>query len=1269
MLKALAILRVCALGISQVIISPAATPLPPEIESAETLGVNKQRWHATLMAYADLKEAITADRYASSFARSLNGKWKFNYVPRPEDRPVDFHKPGYDVSKWDSIQVPSCWQILGYGTPYYRNIGYTFKNDWPRVMSEPPKEYTAFSERNPVGSYIKTFEVPPEWRGRGVHLSFDGVDSAFYLWINGEKVGYSSNSRNVAEFDITPYIKPGANSLAAEVYRYGAGSYLEDQDMWRLSGIFRNVTLWSPPKQRVRDITVVTDLDENYQNAVLKVNAKVLNSGPANSLATELNVLLFDAEGRAVSHATGNVSVGELAPGGEASVDVSIPVANPTKWTAETPYLYTAVISLTGSSPVSARVGFREIEIKGRLFTINGVPVKLKGANRHENWPDTGHTVSKERMIRDIELLKQANCNHVRTSHYSNDPQWYELCDEYGLYLVAEANLECHGAGVLSSTPMYRPIFVDRNIANVENFKNHPSVVVWSLGNESQKGQNLHDALEAVKSIDPTRPTHYEGFGVGDQNPADIDSRMYASIEDTRQSALSKTLTKPFYQCEYAHSMFNSMGSLGEYNDVFDEYPALMGGAIWEWVDQGIWNRRDPKRQFIAYGGGFGEFPNDGYFIHKGVVASDRSPKPHYPEVKRVYQWIGFAAEDALAGKIKIKNKYAFTALGKFAGKWTITEDGKPVKSGAMDMPDLAPGTEKSIALAVPAIEQAPGAVYHLNLSVSLAKDELWAKAGYEIAEAQFEIPNSQPEHFADTAGMKPLVVAKNKRGFTIQGERFTASFDNTTGTLSSLARDGSNVLLTNGGPTLHLSRAQHQKDDIWASGVWQQIGLSSLTTEVLSLAFTQLDPTTVRVSSSTRLTGARDFKVSHTASFTILGDGSITVDNTVSTSDPEINLARMGVRMLLDKRLDQVDYLARGPMENYSDRKRGSDVGRYASSVADQLTPYAKPMECGNHEDMRWTALKGKGMPTLLVQSAGEPMQFSALPYSDEDLEPVPYSVDLPEPNKTALCLSSRTLGVGSAGCGPRPDPPHRVSAGPAAFSYVLRLLPEDESQLAEIARIQPPRGRPHPVLATRDAEGKVNLTANGDQVDYSADGRNWKPFSTPTLMEKASRLHVRSTAASGGSFTGQLDFPAHIDRTRWKITASSFQPGEGDPEHAIDSSISSFWHSRYNPPTAGPHFLVIDIGQPVSIKALTHLAREDGSNGRVDRFEIYLGMTCESWGKPALQGKLPDEYGRQTLLLPQPESARFIKFVAIDEQSRAGLACIADLNIILAD
>lgn len=428
--------------------SLGGAPVPPEIEDPEVFAINKEPAHATLMPYADLGEALAANRHESSFCRSLNGMWKFHWVSWPQARPVDFYKPAYDVSGWDEISVPSNWQLLGYGTPYYRNLGYTFKRDFPKVMSTPPKNFTAYEERNPVGSYRRDFDVPADWNGRQVFIAFDGVDAGFFLWVNGHKVGYSENSRNVAEFDITKYINPGRNMVAVEVYRYTTGSYVEDQDMWRLSGIFRNVTIWSAPVTHIRDFFIKTNLDDNYINATMDVTAKIKNYGSKPAKASKLLVTVYDGE-RVVASYSPVDGVPALKPGEEVPVRLSFPVENPEKWTAETPKLYTTVLTLQRGKNVieilSARTGFREVEIKGRVFLANGVPIKLKGVNRHENWPDVGHAVTREQMIRDLELIKQGNCNHVRTSHYSDDPLWYELCDEWGVWLVAEANVECHG--------------------------------------------------------------------------------------------------------------------------------------------------------------------------------------------------------------------------------------------------------------------------------------------------------------------------------------------------------------------------------------------------------------------------------------------------------------------------------------------------------------------------------------------------------------------------------------------------------------------------------------------------------------------------------------------------------------------------------------------------------------------------------------------------------------------------------------------------------
>ena len=1027
--------------------SLGGAPVPPEIEDPEVFAINKEPAHATLMPYADLGEALAANRHESSFCRSLNGMWKFHWVSWPQARPVDFYKPAYDVSGWDEIPVPSNWQLLGYGTPYYRNLGYTFKRDFPKVMSTPPKNFTAYEERNPVGSYRRDFDVPADWNGRQVFIAFDGVDAGFFLWVNGHKVGYSENSRNVAEFDITKYINPGRNMVAVEVYRYTTGSYVEDQDMWRLSGIFRNVNIWSAPVTHIRDFFIKTNLDDNYINATMDVTAKIKNYGSKPAKASKLLVTVYDGERVVASYSPVN-GVPALKPGEEVPVRLSFPVENPEKWTAETPKLYTTVLTLQRGKNVieilSARTGFREVEIKGRVFLANGVPIKLKGVNRHENWPDVGHAVTREQMIRDLELIKQGNCNHVRTSHYSDDPLWYELCDEWGVWLVAEANVECHGnSGKFDEEPRMKAAIIDRNVANTENFKNHPSVIIWSLGNENGRGgSNFRAAMAAIKEIDGTRPVHYEGFGIGRMNPADIDSRMYTNIPQVETIALTDTAyTKPFYMCEYAHAMFNSMGAIGEYNDVFDKYESILGGAIWEWQDQGIWNRRDPDRVILAFGGGFGEFPNDKYFIHKGVVASDRSLKPHYPEMKKAYQWIGITEEDLAAGTIKIKNKYQFISLKDFDASWTLSENGTLIGSGKFTSPDLKPGKETSLRIPFEISDPKPGAEYFLRISFKLSKDEIWAARGYEIASHQFLLPVKSPVA-AEAKPAGPVTMTQDEKAITLSGNGFSLVFDKESGTFSGMGKNGVNILLPDGGPRLHLWRAPHRNDDMYADRAWTNAGIKELTWTVKEITSARTSPSDVTISVKLTGEGKNGFTVDHDVVYTISGNGVIKAENSVSSSNPTLVAGRIGVRMFLDRQYDQVEYYGRGPMENYSDRKRGFDVGIYKATVRELMTPYEKPMDAGNHEDVRWVKVmntSGRGITAEYVSSL---LQFTALPYSDEQMDKVEYRIDLPESNATVLCISHLTLGVGSGSCGPRPQPQYMVNLAPVTFSYSLNLM-----------------------------------------------------------------------------------------------------------------------------------------------------------------------------------------------------------------------------------
>ena len=1019
--------------------------IPSEIENPELLGINKEPYHATLMPYANLQEALVARRHASSLCRSLNGAWKFNWVARPEKRPVDFYKSDYDVSAWKEIPVPSNWEVHGYGTPFYRNLGYTIKKDFPHVMSEPEKWYTSYEERNPVGSYRREFEVPATWMGRRNFITFDGVDCAFFLWVNGEKVGFSVNSRNAAEFDLTKYLKSGKNMIAVEVYQYSSGTWLEDQDMFRLHGIFRNVTLWSAPQLHIRDFFVKTDLDKDYKDATLDVTAKIKNYNDKTAKAQILTATVYDKDGNEI--AKGSATGTSLKTNQEEALNIKIQVTNPVKWTAETPNLYTIVLTNSEGEYLSSKIGFRKIEIKGRIFTVNGVPIKLKGVNRHEHWSDVGHAVTEEQMIRDLEVIKQGNCNHVRTSHYSDDPRWYELCDEYGIWLVAEANVECHGYdGRFDEEPTMKAAIIDRNVANVENFKNHPSVIIWSLGNEcGGVGSNFVAALNTVKAMDPTRFVHYERFGAGSRNPADLDGRMYGTAQDYARTAQDKNLTKPFYICEFVHAMFNSMGSLEEYSKVFDNNPEILGGAIWEFQDQALWNKRDPKHPILAYGGGFGEAPNDHYFIHKGVISYDRATegknvKPHYPEMKKAFQWIDTELTDAINGGIQIKNKYQFISLDGFDATWSLSENGTEIDNGKIKMRSIWWGKGLFEANIPYKIEHPKtGAEYFLRISYKLKEKTRWADKGFEVATEQFRLPINTPP-VIETKVTQPVKLVQNSQSAIISGKDFSVSFDKKTGFMSQVTKNGVDMLVADGSPKLHLWRASHRNDDDWAYQQWQKFGVNALQYSLVDFKVEIIDNASVKVTSTTKADGKQGFGVYHTATYLVKGDGTIKVDNQLQFVGFRINLARIGVRMLLDKKLDRMTFLGRGPFENYSDRKSSAEVGIYELGVNEQYE-YEKPMERGNHEDVRWAKLSGKDMPSLMIQSDEKLMQVAALPHTDEQMHPVEYKIDLPASTSTVFCISTKTLGVGSASCGPRPLEKFQVFAEPTSFSYTIKL------------------------------------------------------------------------------------------------------------------------------------------------------------------------------------------------------------------------------------
>ncbi|WP_345954358.1 glycoside hydrolase family 2 TIM barrel-domain containing protein [Mucilaginibacter sp. PAMB04168] len=919
-------------------------------------------------------------------------------------------------------------------------MGYTIKKDFPHVMSEPDQKYTAFKERNPVGSYRREFEVPAEWAGRRQFITFDGVDCAFFLWVNGKKVGYSVNSRNAAEFDVTTLLKPGKNMIAVEVYQYSSGTWLEDQDMWRLHGIFRNVTLWSAPQVHIRDFFVQTDLDKEYRDATINVSAIIKNYSEKGAVSQVVTATLYDRNGKEI--ARGNANGHRLNAKQEESLQLKLQLANPDKWTAETPNLYTLVLSGSSGEILSTKVGVRKIEIKGRVFMVNGVPIKLKGVNRHEHWSDVGHAITEEQMIRDLQIIKQGNCNHVRTCHYSDDPRWYELCDEWGIWLVAEANMEYHGYDKkFDEEPTIKAAIVDRNVANTQNFKNHPAVIIWSLGNEGGNGgSNVRAALKAVKAIDSTRFVHYERFGTGKNNPADLDGRMYGTAEDYANVARNKELTKPFYICEFVHAMFNSMGSLEEYSQVFDNNAEILGGAIWEFQDQGLWNKRDPKHPILAYGGGFGEYPNDHYFIHKGVVAWDRKTvKPHFPEMKKAFQWIETQLADPANGTIRIKNKYQFISLDGFDASWSLSENGLEIAKGKLKYRPINARSTGSANVPYKIEHPKAGAEYFLRISYTQKEATLWADKGFEVASAQFKLPVYTPP-VNTIADVHPLKLEENVQGIVLSGNQFSVSFSKKTGFINQINKAGVPLLAPNGSPRLHLWRAAHRNDDNWAFDMWERFGVTTLNYKLVSIKAERVSNAAVKVTAVTHADGKEGFGVYHTATYLVKGSGNIVVDNQVSFVGLRINLARIGVRVLFDKSFDKMAFYGRGPFENYADRKSAADVGIYEIGVNDQYE-YEKPMERGNHEEVRWASFSGKGKPPVLIQADEKLMQVAALPHTDEQMYPVEYKIDLPASTATVVCISTKTLGVGSASCGPRPLESFQVFSEPTRFSYTIKL------------------------------------------------------------------------------------------------------------------------------------------------------------------------------------------------------------------------------------
>lgn len=1005
---------------------------PRDWENPAVFQINRVDQHATMISFNDEAGALNGQKSNSPNYLSLDGKWKFNFVNTPAERPYWFFRDDYDIRDWKEIDVPSNWQMEGYDVPVYTNIPFPFVM-YRQIYGVREQKYdqqaSGRSEKivppfvthdwNPVGSYKRNFKIPNDWKDKEIFLHFGAVSSAFYVWVNEQLVGYNEDSKTPAEFNITELVKKGNNTLAVEVYRWCDGSYLEDQDFWRLSGIQRSVFLHARPKAYINDFFANAGLEDNYADGKLDLNVS-LKAAAEEDRRFVVATSLYDDSLKVMTEEKDIVFNGGQS---EVSFSQSFPAVK--RWSAEKPDLYTLVISLLDEKKnsvesVSTKVGFRRVEIHNSQLLINGVAVYLKGTNMHEHHDVEGHVVDEATILKDIRLMKSNNINAVRTSHYPQQELWYDMCDKYGLYLVDEANIESHGTGydkdvTLADKPEWAASHLDRMKSMVERDKNHPSVIIWSMGNEAGDGHNFLNGYKWIKDRDASRPVQYERAEKETNAPerhTDIWCPMYALIEEIENYAKDPRNDRPLILCEYVHAMGNSTGNLQDYWDVIEKYPKLQGGFVWDWVDQGILKTDDNGEKFWAYGGDFGELgmPSDGNFCCNGLVWPDRTPHPGLWEVKKVYQYVGFEPVDIKNGLIRITNKYDFTNLSEFSFGWEVVSDGKVIGSGKMPVTGGEPKTSANYMIPLPGIDPVPGAEYFLNLSFSRGDEWNLVPADHVYATAQFRLPLEAPAKTFSADALAVLHTKTEGEKFEVSGENMKVLFDLALGKLVSYNYKGKELFLK--GPEPDFWRPPTDNDYGYNMdrllGVWKKAGEMA---KIARADISQTQPGKVVVTFIYDIPDADGKKIAgFSSSYSVFGTGDIIVKNNFSKQSSGIaEIPRMGMQMQLPSEFKNLTWLGRGPHENYADRKSSAYVGLYESTVADQYTPYIRPQENGYKTDTRWLTLTDDSGNGILIK--GDPLiSFSALNNIHDDFES---PGKLSQYRKDALTSNTHTTDV----------------------------------------------------------------------------------------------------------------------------------------------------------------------------------------------------------------------------------------------------------------
>ena len=1235
--------------------------------------VNREMAHTVAIPVASDAAIAQNDMTLSPWYQSLDGVWKFQWVGIPTNAKNEWCSKDFDDTAWTNIDVPSSWQVWGlnhgksWDKPLYCNTSYPFSYDESTysVMADRPGWFTyTGSKKNPVGTYRRTFTVPETWKGRDIYVRFNSVGHGYYLWINGKRVGYSEDSYLPSEFKITDYLVDGKNTIALQVYRFTSGSFLECQDYWRLTGIHRSCFLWSAPKSQIRDFFFNPNLNTTFTGGRSNVKVELTNVDAISGGKVEARIM---SNGEVFAEASKDVA---------ASVSMTIKVTAPKLWSAEEPNLYDLVVTLKDKDGNvvdrrGCKVGFRKVSIRedGALL-INGQRMVFHGVNRHDFSPVNGRAITPEEIEQDILCMKRLNINAIRTSHYPNDPIFYDLCDKYGMYVLAEANVECHGNWGLSSVSQFKNAMVERSQNHVRWMRNHPCIFMWSFGNESGNGNNFAAVQTAIKELDNTRLTHYEG---GSQY-ADVTSSMYWDYNGIKGKG-EQQHDRPHIQCENSHSMGNSMGNVREMFDLYEQYPCLTGEFIWDFKDQGLLTKSSSGQEYWAYGGDFGDNPNDGNFCINGLVHPDWSYTAKTYNTKKIYQPLEFSAVSGRTDVFRMKNKLAFLSSNIYDVSYSIVdEEGHDYMSGTIS-DDIAAGETKNITIdyltssyfsIIP-----PEKEVFINFTAKQRENTAWADAGYVVAEEKLPVKTAtKPMKDLTFANNNALTVEETDAVVDVSGANFKATFTKNKGTLTGYSLDGVQVM----SKPLQLNAFRLPTDnDGSKKATWDSMGLRSLSTTGKGTDTKVIkadDGKTVIVSmKSTYGNSSNTFDVS--LDFIVCADGTLMVNSFIRPQNTGAILPKLGFKLEMPKEMEQLMWFGRGPWDNYRDRKEACLPGIYQSTVTNQYEEYILPQEHGTKQEVRWMSVtNNEGQGLLFV--APDEMAASAVHFRPEDNYTnkdtrKKHTYEFVRCDNTVVNLDAATRGLGNNSCGPDVMDKYELKAANTAFRFFIIPL-KAGNDVAAIARVDMPVCQP--VSCERQSNGRIKMSTptKNATIYYSINGGDYQKYTNPLVQNDACTINAYCTAENlMDSPVMTYDFDLYINKSAWKLVSVDSQHSGNEARLAFDGKNDTFWHTEWGSvEPACPHTIVIDMASEYKVTAITYLSRQDGNqNGMVKNFEVYLSNDGSTWGSPVVSGQFKNTTSQQIAKLSTPTTGRYLKFVAKSEINGNAWTSAAEIGI----